>query len=324
MDPRRAALAAGAAATTAAAVDRARPGSTCTCAPRESAPATPRPRGVPQIATCHAPAAPAHVGAHRDDPLSFVRPRMELLGNRWSTAVLAPRSSARAGSATSNAHLGIPPVILADRLRRFVDLGVFRRVVYDSRYGRASTDSPRRTGVLRRRGAAVPLGRAVAPAGRRRRRHRHRRVRPSLEPVLRCDRLPGRLAARTAPLPALAPPPDRVGAAGTRSRRSARPARPPTSGRPSSRPRSPPAASPARPRRRRCRRALGAGRWTPSPAARRRRPRRQVGDLVRRGTRRTPESRPRVEVGRVGEPAPRADVDGAPARPAAVSYRDRS
>jgi DNA-binding HxlR family transcriptional regulator len=60
------------------------------------------------------------------DNLSYLPETMELLGNRWSTAVLAAAFLRTRRFRDFSAELGIPPSTLAGRLHRFVQLGVFR------------------------------------------------------------------------------------------------------------------------------------------------------------------------------------------------------
>jgi DNA-binding HxlR family transcriptional regulator len=59
-----------------------------------------------------------------DDPLSYLPQTMEILGDRWSTVVLAAAFLGVRRFADFQAELGIAPSVLSDRLRRFVDLGV--------------------------------------------------------------------------------------------------------------------------------------------------------------------------------------------------------
>lgn len=167
---------------------------TCTCAPQ---PVTPRDTtAVRKSNTRVADASPARL--HRrtsatplpNDALSFLPGTMELLGNRWSTAVLAAAFLGLRRFGDFERDLGIPPVILADRLRRFVELGVFRRVVYDERYGREEYRlTPKGMAffdvlalVVRwgERWLPMPSGPVLVI--------RHRRCGRVLEPVLRCDR----------------------------------------------------------------------------------------------------------------------------------------
>lgn len=175
---------------------------TCTCAPH---PITPRDTTalkrfeakIPDVSTPRLhrrTSAPAV----RSDPLSFMPATMELLGNRWSTAVLAAAFVGTRRFGDFERDLGIPPVILADRLRRFVDLGVFRRVVYDSRYQREEYRLTQKglaffdvLALLFRWGERWlpgPGGPVVVI--------RHRRCGRVLEPVLRCDRCQAVLTRR--------------------------------------------------------------------------------------------------------------------------------
>jgi DNA-binding HxlR family transcriptional regulator len=58
------------------------------------------------------------------DPLSYLPETMEILGDRWSTVVLAAAFLGVHRFADFQTELGIAPSVLSDRLRRFVDLGV--------------------------------------------------------------------------------------------------------------------------------------------------------------------------------------------------------
>lgn len=174
---------------------------TCTCAPHPVSPrdTTALRRAGARISDVSPPrlhrrtsAAPA------PDPLSFLPGTMELLGNRWSTAVLAASFLGIRRFSDFERDLGIPPVILADRLRRFVELGVFRRVTYDERYGR---DEYRLTSkglaffdvlaLLIRWGERWLGGSTEASLV-----IRHRQCGRVLEPVLRCDRCQAVLTRR--------------------------------------------------------------------------------------------------------------------------------
>lgn len=59
------------------------------------------------------------------DPLSYLPVTMEILGDRWSTVVLAAAFMRMRRFSEFEAKLKAPPSILSDRLRRFSDLGVF-------------------------------------------------------------------------------------------------------------------------------------------------------------------------------------------------------
>jgi DNA-binding HxlR family transcriptional regulator len=174
---------------------------TCTCAPQ---PITPRDttavrRSTLTIADVSTPRLHRRTSAASPaDPLAYLPNTMELLGNRWSVAVLAAAFIGVRRFGDFERDLGIPPVILTDRLRRFVDLGVFRRGVYDERYGREEYR-------LTQKGLAFfdvlalvfrwgerwypgPGGPVVVI--------RHRRCGRVLEPVLRCDRCQATLIRR--------------------------------------------------------------------------------------------------------------------------------
>ncbi len=62
------------------------------------------------------------------DPLSHVPETLELLGDRWSTVVLAAAFLRVRRFADFQAELGVAPSILADRLRRFTELSVLTTV----------------------------------------------------------------------------------------------------------------------------------------------------------------------------------------------------
>jgi DNA-binding HxlR family transcriptional regulator len=167
---------------------------TCTCAPHLVTPrdTTAVRRSNARVADASPPRLHRRTSAapQRGDALSFLPGTMELLGNRWSTAVLAAAFLGVRRFGDFERDLGIPPVILADRLKRFVELGVFRRAVYDERYRREEYR-------LTNKGAAFFdvlallvrwgerwLGGPVDPVLV----IRHRRCGRVLEPVLRCDR----------------------------------------------------------------------------------------------------------------------------------------
>ncbi|MEV7005819.1 helix-turn-helix domain-containing protein [Streptosporangium sp. NPDC051022] len=59
------------------------------------------------------------------DPGGYHRDSMEILGDRWSIAVLAVAFLGARRFADFQTVLGIAPSVLADRLRRFTELGVF-------------------------------------------------------------------------------------------------------------------------------------------------------------------------------------------------------
>jgi DNA-binding HxlR family transcriptional regulator len=166
---------------------------TCTCAPQ---PVTPRDTTALRRSNARiSDVSPARLhrrtsAAPSLDPLSFLPGTMELLGNRWSTAVLTAGFLGIRRFRDFERDLGIPPVILADRLRRFVELGVFRRVVYDERYGREEYRFSAKglaffdvLALLVRWGERWLAGPAEPVLV-----IRHRRCGRVLEPVLRCDR----------------------------------------------------------------------------------------------------------------------------------------
>jgi DNA-binding HxlR family transcriptional regulator len=62
------------------------------------------------------------------DPLSHYPETLELLGDRWSTAILAASFLRIRRFADLQEELGVAPSILADRLRRFTELKVLRPV----------------------------------------------------------------------------------------------------------------------------------------------------------------------------------------------------
>ncbi|WP_109524827.1 winged helix-turn-helix transcriptional regulator [Nocardia aurea] len=59
------------------------------------------------------------------DPLSYFPETFELLGDRWSTVVLAAAFLGVRRFADFQSELGMAPSVLSDRLRRFTELGVF-------------------------------------------------------------------------------------------------------------------------------------------------------------------------------------------------------
>ncbi|MEV4578328.1 helix-turn-helix domain-containing protein [Nonomuraea jabiensis] len=58
------------------------------------------------------------------DPLSYLPETFELLGDRWSTVILAAAFLGTRRFADFQSELGVAPSVLADRLRRFTELGV--------------------------------------------------------------------------------------------------------------------------------------------------------------------------------------------------------
>ncbi|MQA83675.1 MAG: transcriptional regulator [Streptosporangiales bacterium] len=71
-----------------------------------------------------------HPGSSPDprNPPSFFPETMALLGDRWSTALLAAAFLRVRRFSDFQHELGIPPSVLAERLRRFGELGVLRHV----------------------------------------------------------------------------------------------------------------------------------------------------------------------------------------------------
>jgi DNA-binding HxlR family transcriptional regulator len=59
------------------------------------------------------------------DPLSYFPESMEILGDRWSTVLLAAAFLGVRRFADFRAELGLAPSVLSHRLRRFTELGVF-------------------------------------------------------------------------------------------------------------------------------------------------------------------------------------------------------
>ncbi|GAA3121728.1 winged helix-turn-helix transcriptional regulator [Streptosporangium carneum] len=59
------------------------------------------------------------------DPIGYHPDSMEILGDRWSAALLAAAFLGSRRFVDFQAELGIAPSVLTDRLRRFVELGVF-------------------------------------------------------------------------------------------------------------------------------------------------------------------------------------------------------
>ncbi|MFI9555728.1 winged helix-turn-helix transcriptional regulator [Nonomuraea endophytica] len=64
------------------------------------------------------------VRAGEDDALSYLPETFELLGDRWSTVVLAAAFLGVRRFADFQAELGVAPSVLSSRLRRFTELGV--------------------------------------------------------------------------------------------------------------------------------------------------------------------------------------------------------
>ncbi|WP_370022132.1 winged helix-turn-helix transcriptional regulator [Planotetraspora sp. GP83] len=67
------------------------------------------------------------------DAYAYCPDSMEILGDRWSTTVLAAAFLGTRRFVDFQAELGIAPSVLTDRLRRFVELDVFRLVAGDYR-----------------------------------------------------------------------------------------------------------------------------------------------------------------------------------------------
>lgn len=61
----------------------------------------------------------------RDDLIAYCPDSMEILGDRWSTTLLAAAFLGTRRFVDFQSRLGIAPSVLTDRLRRFVELGVF-------------------------------------------------------------------------------------------------------------------------------------------------------------------------------------------------------
>ncbi|MEO3859417.1 helix-turn-helix domain-containing protein [Acrocarpospora sp. B8E8] len=66
--------------------------------------------------------------ASRTDFIGYCPDAMEILGDRWSTSVLAAAFLGSRRFGDFQAELGIAPSVLTDRLRRFVELGVFQLI----------------------------------------------------------------------------------------------------------------------------------------------------------------------------------------------------
>ncbi|WP_165438501.1 winged helix-turn-helix transcriptional regulator [Pseudonocardia sediminis] len=62
-----------------------------------------------------------------DDPLSLLPGAMEIIGDRWGATVLGACLVGVRTFTDFEAHLSISPEVLADRLRRFVELGILVR-----------------------------------------------------------------------------------------------------------------------------------------------------------------------------------------------------
>jgi Predicted transcriptional regulators len=75
-------------------------------------------------------------------PLLYPR-STALIGNRWSAAILGGAFQGLRRFREFEVHLGAPPAIVADRLRAFCEIGVFRQVAED---GRADRPAYRLTG----------------------------------------------------------------------------------------------------------------------------------------------------------------------------------
>jgi DNA-binding HxlR family transcriptional regulator len=61
------------------------------------------------------------------DPLSYFPETLEILGDRWSTVILAAAFLRVRRFADFQSELGVAPSILSERLRRFTELGVFKQ-----------------------------------------------------------------------------------------------------------------------------------------------------------------------------------------------------
>lgn len=68
------------------------------------------------------------------DPLSYYPETMAILGDRWSTAILAAAFLGVRRFTAFKAELGIAPSILSDRLRRFVAAGVLHEPSAEGEY----------------------------------------------------------------------------------------------------------------------------------------------------------------------------------------------
>lgn len=82
-------------------------------------------RGATTFGQVSAPRLHRRTVRSGDDPLSYFPETFELLGDRWSTVVLAAAFLGLHRFADFEAQLGIAPSVLAHRLRRFTELGVF-------------------------------------------------------------------------------------------------------------------------------------------------------------------------------------------------------
>jgi DNA-binding HxlR family transcriptional regulator len=80
-----------------------------------------------QVALARHHRRPVRGRAPHDDT-SYLPETMEILGDRWSTVVLAAAFLGVRRFADFQAELGIAPSVLSDRLRRFVDAEVLARV----------------------------------------------------------------------------------------------------------------------------------------------------------------------------------------------------
>ncbi len=69
-------------------------------------------------------------GDHRTDFLGYCPHSMEILGDRWSTTVLAAAFLGVRRFVDFQGELGIAPSVLTDRLKRFVELGVLHTDSY--------------------------------------------------------------------------------------------------------------------------------------------------------------------------------------------------
>ncbi|MFD1929984.1 winged helix-turn-helix transcriptional regulator [Nonomuraea mangrovi] len=63
-------------------------------------------------------------GEAERDPLSYLPDTFELLGDRWSTVILAAAFLGMRRFADFQSELGVAPSVLSNRLRRFTELGV--------------------------------------------------------------------------------------------------------------------------------------------------------------------------------------------------------
>ncbi|MEO5877230.1 MAG: winged helix-turn-helix transcriptional regulator, partial [Streptosporangiaceae bacterium] len=93
---------------------------------------TPHETAVEQRHGTYDEASPPRRHRHRGkgpdprDPLSFFPETLELLGDRWGSALLAASFLGLSRFGEFERELRIPPSVLSERLRRFTELGVLR------------------------------------------------------------------------------------------------------------------------------------------------------------------------------------------------------